>query len=425
MNPAFTLLGETLNNIKIYSAALKAVMPRYRRLFLPLTLVLLFAQSSTRELVVSVLSDAFWQVAVFVAITLTVYHLFADKISRLYTNSRGEISPFKQVATASAMGMLPGCGGAIIVITQFVSGKMSFGAVAAVLTATMGDAAFLLIAAEPMTGFATMALCFVVGVISGVIVNALHGPEFLCDTAIERDANSQDHQGLDDDLLVDSTCKSHCAEQKTHTPKQLPFQLKVQGILWQWLMLPGVIVGLLMAGQLDVANLFSLTESQVQHVGAGFAFTFILLWATTREITNFESLVAEDKKARQSKAFQKVALDTNFVTSWVVAAFLGFELFVLFGNINLGSVFGHVPAFAPMVGVLVGMIPGCGPQIITTTLYLSGAVPLSAQIGNAISNDGDALFPAIALSPKVAIVATLYSSIPAIIAAYTYFWLFE
>ncbi len=87
--------------------------------------------------------------------------------------------------------------------------------------------------------------------------------------------------------------------------------------------------------------------------------------------------------------------------------------------------FSYLPAVAPLAGVLVGMIPGCGPQIITTSLYLSGAIPLSAQIGNAISNDGDALFPAIALSPKVAIWATLYSAIPALVAAYGYFWLFE
>ena len=49
----------------------------------------------------------------------------------------------------------------------------------------------------------------------------------------------------------------------------------------------------------------------------------------------------------------------------------------------------------------------CGPQIMFTTLYLSGGFPLSAQFGNAIPNDGDALFPAIAIAPKAALVATL------------------
>ena len=52
-------------------------------------------------------------------------------------------------------------------------------------------------------------------------------------------------------------------------------------------------------------------------------------------------------------------------------------------------------------------------------------IPLSAELGNAISNDGDALFPAIALAPKAAILATFYSAFPAIIVAYTYMIFFE
>ena len=77
------------------------------------------------------------------------------------------------------------------------------------------------------------------------------------------------------------------------------------------------------------------------------------------------------------------------------------------------------------MGVVVGFLPGCGPQIVVTTLYLAGLVPLSAQIGNAISNDGDALFPAIALAPRAAILATLYSGIPALLIAYSWYLLVE
>ena len=78
-----------------------------------------------------------------------------------------------------------------------------------------------------------------------------------------------------------------------------------------------------------------------------------------------------------------------------------------------------------MIAVIIGLLPGCGPQVIITSMYIGGIIPLSAQIGNAISNDGDALFPAIALAPKAAIVATLYSTIPAIIVAYAWYFIFE
>ncbi len=44
-------------------------------------------------------------------------------------------------------------------------------------------------------------------------------------------------------------------------------------------------------------------------------------------------------------------------------------------------------------------------------------------MGNAISNDGDALFPAIALNPRAAVVATIYSALPALIVAYAFHFL--
>ena len=116
--------------------------------------------------------------------------------------------------------------------------------------------------------------------------------------------------------------------------------------------------------------------------------------------------------------------DTNFITVWVIGAFLVFELSVYSLGLDLQTLFDGWALFTPMIAILLGFLPGCGPQVLVTTMYLAGLVPLSAQIGNTISNDGDALFPAIAIAPKVAIVATLYSAVPAVIIAYSWmFWM--
>ena len=80
---------------------------------------------------------------------------------------------------------------------------------------------------------------------------------------------------------------------------------------------------------------------------------------------------------------------------------------------------------SPFISILFCCLPVCGPQFLVSTFYLNGYVPLSAEIGNAISNDGDALFPAIALAPKAAILATIYSGLPALIVAYSYMVFFE
>ena len=68
---------------KQHSIKLRALLPNYRRMLLPIIICVLLTQTQTQDITVRVLSDAFWQVAVFVAMTLTLYHLFSDKISYL------------------------------------------------------------------------------------------------------------------------------------------------------------------------------------------------------------------------------------------------------------------------------------------------------------------------------------------------------
>ena len=111
--------------------------------------------------------------------------------------------------------------------------------------------------------------------------------------------------------------------------------------------------------------------------------------------------------------------------AWVIFAFVGYELLIALIGLDLRQVIAVRGPIAPAIAIIVGFIPGCGPQIMFTTLYLSGAFPLSAQFGNAIANDGDALFPAIAVASKAALVATLYSGVPAVMVAYSWFLLVE
>lgn len=163
----------------------------------------------------------------------------------------------------------------------------------------------------------------------------------------------------------------------------------------------------------------------IEWLGAILIIASMLLWSLTKEIKDYESTVAEDKKSVTSHPLQKAAQDTNFVTAWVIIAFMAFELTTYFGEIDLAFMLSGLGIWMPLMGLAIGLLPGCGPQILVTSLYIAGAAPLSAQLANAISNDGDALFPAIALAPKAALVATFYSAIPALFVGYGYYFLFE
>jgi len=121
--------------------------------------------------------------------------------------------------------------------------------------------------------------------------------------------------------------------------------------------------------------------------------------------------------------FTRTTEETSFVTVWVIAAYLAYEYAYAFFGLDLAGLAEAAWIFIPLLAILIGFVPGCGPQILVTTLYLSGIIPFAALIGNAISNDGDALFPAIALTPRMAVIATLYSAIPALIISYAFlFW---
>ena len=124
---------------------------------------------------------------------------------------------------------------------------------------------------------------------------------------------------------------------------------------------------------------------------------------------------------RSETMIGRVVRDTNFITAWVVFALVAYALFIEVSGVELADAFGTWAVAVPAMAVLIGLIPGCGPPIITTSLYLDGAIPLSAQLGNAISNDGDALFPAIAKAPRVAALATVYTLVPALLVAYAAF----
>jgi len=52
---------------------------------------------------------------------------------------------------------------------------------------------------------------------------------------------------------------------------------------------------------------------------------------------------------------------------------------------------------------------------VFASVYANGEVPFSALSANAVSQDGDALFPLMAIDMKAAVVATIYTTIPALV----------
>lgn len=370
-----------------------------------LVLLSLAAPSETAQIARETLAEAFIAVSSFVALTLAIFYVL-EHVFKLDTAALLDKHKRYHIPIAAFMGALPGCGGAIIVMTQYVTGRLGFGSVVAVLTSTMGDAAFLLIAQEPKTALLVYIVSLSAGIISGYIVEAIHGQDFM-------------RKKRDDE--------AHFKSDLFGAPEK-PSPLRY---IWLVLILPAIALGIGNAFQVDTDQWFGALAAYQPTIWIGYsgALLAVLMWALAENsgpsVTNLSYGALCGGGSQWQTILSRTAVDTNFVTVWVIGAFLLFELTVHWTGFDFGSIFRSWGALLPLIATIVGFLPGCGPQILVTTFYLQGLIPLSAQMANAISNDGDALFPAIAMAPKTAILATLYTAVPALLIGYGFYFMVE
>lgn len=354
---------------------------RLKRLVVVLIyLALALAPGGLGEMTRGLMVDAYVQVASFVAATLMLFYgaerLFKFDIGDALRGAKGY-----QVPLAALLGSTPGCGGAVVVVAAYSSGNVGFGAVVAALTATMGDAAFLLIATRPDAAMVVLPLSLVVGVATGWIIDALKIGGVQPDTSAQCELAP----------LIGRT--------------------RIKDYAYLAIAIPGLVIGISQLAQVDLEAVYGDFMIWVGLIGTIIG---LLIWSTSslQAMTN-----AKDSPVT------RMAEETSFITVWVIGAYLAFDYIVAYAGLDLKALFNSVGVFLPMIGILIGFIPGCGPQVLVSTFYINGLIPFSALIGNAISNDGDALFPAIALNPRVAMMATLYSAFPAILIAYLFHFL--
>lgn len=330
----------------------------------------------TREMLV----DAYIQVSVFVAATLLIFY-GAERLFRFdFRTLLGQNSVYA-VPIAAAMGAAPGCGGAVMVVAAYASGNVGFGAVVAALTATMGDAAFLLIAVRPDAAAVVLPVSFAVGILTGWIVNwRFPGLGRLC-------------------------------RPRAMDPAPRVGRTRVIDIAYLAPAIPGLGIGILQLFQYELTGALQSLPTAIALFGVAVG---LLIWSTSR----FRTMSHAD-----DSPVTRMAEETSFISIWVIGAFLLYEYLAAFAGLNMEAAFQTIAPVLPLAGIVIGFIPGCGPQVLVTTLYINGLIPFAAVLGNAISNDGDALFPAIAVDPRAAVLATAVSGIPAIIVAYAFYFL--
>ena len=397
------------------------------------------------EILVISMRDAFLAVTVFVAAMVLLFswlqYITAGRfVEWIRDNERW------QPALGAIMGLTPGCGGAIIMMPMYTRGYVTYGTVIATLIATLGDAAFVLIGAvflnpEFLTPVLIVhATSFVVGVTWGYGADAIgvtpsrplgrFGPTFGSKELLGEEATKQ----LEGDTHFDVQSEDSVLDDlPREVPEGLGYQIIHQGYRVWWAV---TAVGLVLAIMLlfwyaqdaeyapELAWNPMTRDGLITWVGLiGTSLSIILYLSSKNFLSDDTEATIGDKLHSMDETLVHAASETAFVTFWVLIAYLAFA----FGMVAFGMDDGDFAEHGAGVGAVfvaagIGLIPGCGPQIIAITAYVEGIVSFPALVANAISQDGDALFPLLVRHKTASIWATIHTTLPALLIGLAFLW---
>ena len=377
------------------------------------------------QIVVVSMRDAFLAVTVFVAAMVFLFSWLQYATSGRfveYIRKKKKLQP----VIGALMGLTPGCGGAIVMMPMYARGYVTYGTVLATLIATLGDSAFVLIGAAINNSdfvaplIAVHVISFVAGVSWGYLVDMTgttprkplgrFGPTI--GQEMLREVSEQE-QVLDD-----------LSREK---PDGLGYKILHQGYLvWWGVTIIGLIFAVLLlvwSGQdpdygLELSYNPTTLNGFITWIGLlGTSLSIILYFAQKNWFGDDTEATIGDKLHSMRETMIHSASETAFVTFWVMIAYLAFEFGVLFSGISEQDMSSYGDGIiAVLAASIIGLIPGCGPQIIAITAYTKEIISFPALAANAISQDGDALFPLLVRHKAASLWATIHTTIPAIIA---------
>ena len=376
------------------------------------------------EIVVTSMRDAFLAVTVFVAAMVLLFSWLQYTTSGRFVEYIRERKRLQPVIGA-LMGLTPGCGGAIVMMPMYARGYVPYGTVVATLIATLGDSAFVLIGAAVTDSsfiaplLAVHAISFIVGVTWGYFVD-------MTGTTPRKPLGRFGPTIGQEKPKVEPDGESPLNDLSREVPEGLGYKILHQGyVLWWIVTLLGLVFAILLlvwSGQdadysLELAYDPFTLNGFITWIGLlGTTLSIILYIAQKNWFADDTEATIGDKLHSMRETMVHAASETAFVTFWVMIAYLAFEFMLLFSGLSEQDMANYGDGIiAVTIAAIIGLIPGCGPQIIAITAYTKEIISFPALAANAISQDGDALFPLLVRHKAASLWATVHTTIPAII----------
>ena len=394
------------------------------------------------DLFVRPLADAFMQVGVFVAFLVAPFgwaryrwgHRFDAALER-----RRRLGPL----VAALLTVPPGCGGAIIVMGVYARGAVSYGAAISALVATMGDACWVLLAADPLLTVELKVLLVLTGTATGYAVDALGvAPrlrhERLPAARVHETSSAPAPGSTSPGTAAPASAFRTAVPTRPRTPAvggsvalaNPMLSLRVQELgpllLLLWFSLAtGLALSFPVTFQLlDPRALGAALFGHVDpYLALGTLGTLLCVVAFVR---GGGKIADDDQDSAQPASMTHVLRhgghEVAFVTVWVAVAYLSWSLVSHLTGFDASQ----LPLFGVagvILGAVIGLVPGCAIQILFAGVFVAGGMPLPTLLANTVSQDGDALIPLLAMEHRSALLATVLTTLPALVVGFGLLWL--
>ena len=289
-----------------------------------------------------------------------------------------------QVLLSALLGAIPGCMGGFASVSLYTHGLISFGALIAMMIASSGDEAFVMLAMFPGRSAWIFLILFVVAVLVGLLVDLFHSKYDGCHSMSV-------HQ---EDLEP-----KHNHDHKCHYGwKRIVMFL---GVL---VFMGALLLGWLEGDEVDAeTGGFNLLSEQWMY----WLFAALSLSVLGMLLFTGDHFVDE----HLWKHIVCHHLPGIFLWTFGTIVVIG----VLMSHVDISTWISDNTILMILLASAIGIIPESGPHLIFVSLYAAGVVPLPVLLASCISQDGHASLPLLAESRGSFLKAKLINVIVAVL----------
>jgi hypothetical protein len=302
---------------------------------------------------------------------------------------------FGQVVLGAGLGIIPGCMGGFAAVSMYSHKLLSFGALIAMMIASSGDEAFIMLAMIPKQALLLMAILFVVAVLAGWMMDRFAKPN-----------NKSRHEGCEDGYQIHEQESVSVEKSSFHNMKHASAE-RIALLLGVILFIVALAFGMLEHEHEETAhtqlNIFN--ESWMNLIFAVVSLFVVWFIATAGEHIIKEHLWEHIIR----KHFLSIFL-------WTFGALLVIQIGLHYFDIET-LISNNIP-WMILLAVLIGIIPESGPHLLFVTLFATGTVPFSVLLASSISQDGHASLPLLAESKRSFLKAKIVNILVAALFGY-------